>query len=127
MRRPAKQTAGRGQMLINMLADQGGNKGQDLAAKLEGNGAGRGQPVPSPSVGRPEQRGRQENTRTKASLPPTITMHLDRQGPAVTYSEAASRLPRRAAISPSELAECNVHLKTAAREKEKEAARATLE
>ena len=68
-RRPAKWTAGRGQVLVNMLADKGGNKGWELAAKLEGNGAGRGQPIPSPSVGRPEQRGRQEDTHTKASLP----------------------------------------------------------
>ena len=114
-------------MLVNMLTDKGGNKGRELAAKLEGNGAGRGQPIPSPSVGRPAQRGRQEDTHTKASLPPTFTTHLDCQGPAVTYSEAASRLPWRAAISPSELAECNVHLKMAAHEKEKEAAQATLE
>ena len=95
VRRPTKRTAGRGQMLVNMLADKGGNKGQELAAKLKGNGAGRGHSVPSPPVGRPEQRGRQADTCTKASLPPPITMHLDHQGPVVTYSEAASRLPQR--------------------------------
>ena len=127
VRRPAKWTAVRGQVLVNMLADKGGNKGQELAAKLEGNGAGRGQSIPSPPVGRPQQRGRQADTHTKSSLCPPVTMHLNCQGPAVTYSEAASRLARRATISPSELAECDVHLKMAAHEKEKEAARATLE
>ena len=126
-RRPTKQTAGRGQVLVNMLADKGGNRGQELAAKLEGNGAGRGRSIPSPPVGRPEQRGRQVDTHTKASLPPPVTAHLDHQGPAVTYSKAASRPPWRAAISPSKLAECDVHLKMAACKKEKEAARATLE
>ena len=123
MRRPTKWTAGRGQVLVNMLTDKGGNKGQELAAKLKGNSVGRGTvPPPSPPVGRPEQRGRQVDTCTKASLPPPITTHLDCQGTAVTYSEAASRPPWRAAISPSELAQCNVHLKMAAHEKEKEAA-----
>ena len=122
VRRPTKWTAGRGQVLVDMLADKGGNKGQELAAKLKGNGAGRGQSIPSPPVGRPEQRGRQADTCTKASLPPPITMHLDHQGPAVTYCEAASRLPQRATISPSKLAECDLCLKMAAHEKEKEAA-----
>ena len=107
-RRPAKRTVGRGQVLVNMLANKGGNKGQELAAKLKGNGVGRGQSIPSPPVGRPEQRGRQVDTRTKASLPPPITMHLDCQGPAVTYSEATSRLPQRTVASPSDLAQCDV-------------------
>ena len=74
-------------MLVDMLTDKGGNRGWELAAKLKGNSAGRGQSVPSPPMGRPEQRGRQGDTRTKASLPPPITTHLDHQGPAVTYSE----------------------------------------
>ena len=121
-RRPTQRTAGRGQVLVNMLTDKGGNKGQELAAKLEGNSAGRGQSVPSPPMGRPQQRGRQVDTRTKTSLPPPVTMHPNHQGPVVTYSEAASRLAQRATISPSKLAECDVHLKMAAREKEKEAA-----
>ena len=126
-RRPARGSAGRGQVLVNMLADKGGNKGWALAAKLEGTSAGRGKSVPSPPVGRPEQRGRQVDTCTEASLPPPITMHLDCQGPAVTYSKAASRLPQRTVVSSSKLAQCNVWLKMAAHEKEKEAARATLE
>ena len=121
-RRPTRGSAGRGQLLVNMLTDKGGNRGQALAAKLEGTSAGRGQSIPSPPVGRPEQRGRQADTRTKASLPPPITMHLDHQGPAVTYSEAASRPPWRTVVSSSELAECNIQLKMAAHEKEKEAA-----
>ena len=79
-RRPAKWTAGRGQVLVNMLTDKGGNRGQELAAKLKGNGAGRGQSIPSPPVGRPEQRGRQADTRTEASLPPPITTHLGPPG-----------------------------------------------
>ena len=126
-RRPAKRNAGRGQVLADMLTDKGGHKGWKLAAKLEGNGASRGQSVPSPPIGRPQQRGRQADTRTESSLPPPITMHLDCQGPVVTYSEAASRPARRATISPSELAECDVCLKMAACNKEKEAAQATLE
>ena len=108
VRRPTKQTAARGQVLVNMLTDKGGNRGWELAAKLEGNGAGRGQSIPSPPVGRPGQRGRQADTHAKASLPPPITMHLDCQGLAVTYSKAASRLPWRTVVSPSELAECDI-------------------
>ena len=107
-RRPTKRNAGRGQMLANMLADKGGNKGWELVAKLKGNSAGRGQSIPSPPVGRPQQRGRQADTHTKSSLPPPITMHLDCQGPAVTYSEATPRLPWRTVVSSSELAECDV-------------------
>ena len=126
-RRPTKGSAGRGQVLVDMLADKGGNRGRELAAKLERTSAGRGQSIPLPPVGRPEQRGRQANTCTEASLPPPITMHLDCQGPAVTYSKAASRPPQRMVVSSSELAECDVQLKMAAHEKEKEAARATLE
>ena len=49
-------------------------------------------------------------------------MQLDHQGPAVTYSEATSRPPQRAGIPSSELMSGDVHLKLAAREKEKEAA-----
>ena len=80
-RRPARGSAGRGQVLVEMLTDKGGNRDQALAAKLEETSAGRGQSTPLPPVGRPEQRGRQMDTRTKASLPPPITMHLDHQGP----------------------------------------------
>ena len=126
-RRTAKGSAGRGQVLVGMLAEKGGNRGQELAAKLEGTSAGRGQSIPSPPVGRSEQRGRQVDTHTEVSLPPPITMHLDCQHPAVTYSEATSRLPRRTVVSSNELAECDVWIKMAAREKEKEAAQATLE
>ena len=111
----------RGQKLVKMLTEIGGNKGQTLAAKLGGTSAGRGQSIPSPPVGRPEQRGRQVDARTKASLPPPITMHLDHQGPPVTYSDAASRSPRRMVVS-SELPMYDVQLKIAAHEKEKEAA-----
>ena len=124
--RPAKCAAGRGQMLVNMLVDKGGSKGWRLAAKLEGDGGDRGQSVPSSPMGKPEQRG-QADTRAKASLPSPITMHLDCQGPAVTYSEAASRPPRRAVASSSNLPVFDVRIKMAACEKEREAARATLE
>ena len=54
-------------------------------------------------------------------------MHLDRQGPAITYSEATSRPPRRTEAPSSESMLGDVRLKLAAREKEKEAARATLD
>ena len=121
-RRPTKGSAGRGQVLLGMLTDKGRNRGWELAAKLKGNGAGRGQSIPSPQVGRAEQRGRQADTHTEASLPPPITMHLDHQHPAVTYSKAASRPPRRTVISSDKLSECDVCIKMAACEKEKEAA-----
>ena len=54
-----------------------GNGGQMLAAKLGETSVGRGQSAPSPPVRRSEQRGRQVDVHTKASLPPPITMHLD--------------------------------------------------
>ena len=120
-------SGGRGQKLVKMLTELGSERGQTLATKLEGTSAGRGQSIPSPPVGRPEQRGRQADTHTKASLPPPITMHLDCQGPPVTYSKAASRSPQRMVISSSELPVYNMQLKIAACEKEKEAAQATLD
>ena len=54
-------------------------------------------------------------------------MHLGHQGLAITYLEAASRPPRRTEAPSSESTPGDVRLKLAAREKEKEAARATLE
>ena len=126
-KKPARASGGRGQVLVNMLTNKGGDRGQALAAKLGGTSTGRGQSTPSPPRGRPEQRGRQVDACTKASLPPPVTMHLDHQDPPVTYSEAASRPPRRKVVSPSELAVYDVQLKIAARKKEKEAARATLD
>ena len=63
----------------------------------------------------------------EASLPPPITMHLDRQGPPVTYSEATSRLPQRVVASSPELLMYDMWLQMAAHEKEKEAAWATLD
>ena len=112
----------RGQKLAKMLTEIGGNRGQTLAAKLGETSVGRGQSVPSPLVRRSEQRGRQADVHTEASLPPPITMHLYPQGPPVTYSEATSRSPRRMVISSSELPVYNMQLKIAACEKEKEAA-----
>ena len=126
-RRSARESGSRGQTLADMLTDKGGDKGQALAAKLEGASGGRGRSVPSPPVGRPEQKGRQADTRTEANLLPPVTMHLDHQGPSVTYSEATSRPPRRTVISSQELSECDVRFKIAAHEKEKEAAQATLD
>ena len=120
-------SGGRGQKLVKMLTELGGERGQTLATKLEETSAGRGQSVSSPPVGRPEQRGRQVDACTEASLPPPVTMHLDCQGPPVTYSEAASRLPQRTVISSSELPVYDMWLKIAACKKEKEAAQATLD
>ena len=83
------------------LAKWSTSRGQGLARLLAdrgGNSVGRGQSIPSPPVRRSEQ------------------------DPAVTYSEAASRPPWRTIVSPTELAQCNVQLKVAAWEKEKEAA-----
>ena len=126
-RRPSKGGAGRGQLLVGMIAEKCGNRGQELAAKLERTSAGRGQSVPLPPVGRSEQRGRQADTHTEASLLPPITMDLDHQHPAVTYSEAASRPPQRTLVSSDELAQCDIQVKMATHEKEKEAGQATLE
>ena len=102
-RKPVRASGSRGQMLVKMLTEKGSDRGQTLAAKLGGTSAGRGQCAPLPPVRRPEQRGRQVDAHTEASLPPPITMHLDRQGPPVTYSEAASRSPQRTVVSSSEL------------------------
>ena len=106
-KRPAKQSTGRGQGLVGMLADSIGR-------------VGRGQSIPSPPVGRSGQSEERTNTRTKTGPSPAVTMHLDRQGPAVTYSEAASRPPQRTEAPSSEPTPGDVHLKLAAREKEKE-------
>ena len=62
-------SGGRGQKLVEMLVEIGGNRGQTLAVKLRGTSAGRGHSVPSPPVRRPEQRGGQVDTCTEASLP----------------------------------------------------------
>ena len=102
-RKPMRASGGRGQMLVMMLTEKGGDRGQALAMRLGGTSVGRGQSTPLPPVGRPEQRGRHMDTHTKASLPPPITMHLDCQGPPVTYSEATSRSPQRTVTSSSEL------------------------
>ena len=113
-RRPTKQSTGRGQGLASILADSAGR-------------AGRGQSTPSPPVGMSGQGERWTSTRTETGLPPAVTMRLDRQGPAVTYSEATSRPPQRAEIPSSESTSGDVRLKLVAHEREKEAARATLE
>ena len=63
----------------------------------------------------------------RLDFPPAVTMQLDHQGLAVTYSEATSRPPRRTEAPSSESMSGDMRLKLAAREKEKEAARATLE
>ena len=114
VRRPVKQSTGRGQGLAGMLVDSAGR-------------VGRGQSTPSPPVGRSGQGERWTNTHTKTGLPPVVTMQLDHQGPAVTYLEAASRPPQRAEAPSSESMSGDVCLKLAAHEKEKEAAQATLE
>ena len=113
-RRPMRQSTGRGQGLAGMLADSAGR-------------VGRGRSAPSPPVGRSGQGKRWTSTRTKTGPSPVVTMHLDHQGPAVTYSEATSRPPRRTEAPSSESTPGDVRLKLAAREKEKEAARAMLE
>ena len=109
-----KQSTGRGQGLAGMLANSAGR-------------VGRGQSAPSPPVGRSGQGERWASTRTETRLPPAVTMQLDHQGPAVTYSEATSRPPRRAETPSSKSTSGDMCLKLAAHEKEKEAAQATLE
>ena len=114
VRRPTKQSTGKGQGLAGVVAESVRR-------------AGRGQSAPSPPVGRSGQGERQTSTHTETGLSPAVTMQLERQGPMVTYSEATSRPPRRAGIQSSKLMSGDMHLKLAAHEKEKEAARATLE
>ena len=109
-----RQSTGRGQGLAGMLADSAGR-------------VGRGWSAPSPPVGRSGQGERWTSTRTETGLSPAVTMHLDHQGPAITYSEATSRPPRRTEAPSSESMPGDVRLKLAACEKEKEAAWATLE
>ena len=117
-----RASGGRGQMLVQMLTEKGSDRGQVLSTKLGGASVGRGQSAPLPPVGRPEQKGRHADAHTEANLPPPITMHLDHQGPPVTYSKAASKSPWRMVASSSELPMYDVQLKMAACEKEKEAA-----
>ncbi len=112
--KPVRQSTGRGQGLVAMLADS--------ARRV-----GRGRSAPSPPVGRSGPGERRTDTGTETGPSPAVTMHLDRQGPAVTYSEAASRPPRKTDAPSPKLTPGDVRLKLAAREKEKEAARATLE
>ena len=102
-RKPVRASGSRGQVLVKMLTEKGSNRGQALAAKLGGTSVGRGQSTLLPPVGRPEHRGRHADAHTEASLLPPVTMHLDCQGPPVTYSKAASRLPRRMVASSPEL------------------------
>ena len=113
-RRPVRQSTGRGQGLAGMLADSAGR-------------VGRGRSAPSPPVGRSGQGERWTSTHTETGPSLAVTMHLDHQGQAVTYSEATSRPPQRTEAPSSESTPGDVCLKLAAREKEKEAARAMLE
>ena len=84
-----RQSTGRGQGLAAMLADSAGR-------------VGRGRSTPSPPVGRSGQGKRWTNTHTETRPSPAVTMHLDRQGPAITYSEAASRPPWKTEAPSSE-------------------------
>ena len=80
--KPVRQSTGGGQGLVAILVDGAG-------------GVGGGRSAPSPPVGRSGQGGGRTDTGTETGPSPAVTMHLDRQGPAVTYSEAASRPPRK--------------------------------
>ena len=93
---------------MKKLAKTSGGRGQILAKKLMDASVGRGQSIPSPQVRRPEEGRRHADACTSANLPPPITMHLDHQGPPVTYSKAASRPPQRVTTSPDELEMCDV-------------------
>ena len=111
---PMKRSTGRDQGLASLLVDSAGR-------------GGRGRSTPSPPVGRSGQGEGWTSTRTETGLSPAVTMRLDCQGLAVIYSEATSRPPRRTEAPSSESMPGNVRLKLAAREREKEATRATLE
>ena len=70
-------------VLVNMLADKGGNKGWELAAKLKGNGAGRGRAHPLATRREGQNKG-EKTGRTlvpRLVFPQPVTMHLDCQGP----------------------------------------------
>ena len=117
---------GRGQILAKKLTKTGGGRGQILVKKLAEAGIGRGQSFPSSQVKKPEEGRGHTDACTSANLPPPVTMNLDHQGPPVTYSEVASRPPQRVTTSPDELEMCNVRIKVAAHEWEKEATWATF-
>ena len=111
---PVKRSTGRGQGLAGLLADSAGR-------------VGRGRSAPSPPIGRSGQGKTWTSTRTETGLSPAVTMRLDHQGPAITYSEATSRPPWRTEAPSSESMLGDIHLKLAACERENEAAWATLE
>ena len=83
--------------------------------------AGDGVP-PRHLVRRPEQKERQVGACTKASLPPPVTMHLDHQGPPVTYSEATLQITPEEQLSLLNYQCTTCSLRLQAHEKEKEAA-----
>ena len=100
-----------------------GAKGWLACSRASASGAGRGRSIPSPPVGRSEQGERTGKQLYRAqSFSQLSRCNWDRQGPAVTYSEAASRPPQRKVIPSPEFTSGGVRLKLAAREKEKEAA-----
>ena len=88
---------------------------------------GRGQSIPSPPVRRPEEGRRYADVCTGASLPPPFPMHLDHQGPPVTYSEAGLQTTPKGDYFPNELEMCNMQIKITACKKEKEATQVTLD
>ena len=88
---------------------------------------GRGQSIPLSQIKKQEACRGHTNACTSANLPPPITMKLDHQCPPVTYSEVASRPPSRVTTTPDDLEMCNMWIKVAAHEREKEATWATLD
>ena len=107
---------GRGQGLAKKLTKAGGGRGQVLARKLMEVGIGRGQSIPSSQVKKQEECRECTDTHTSANLPLPITMKLDHQGPPVTYSEVASRPPRRVTTTLNDLEMCDMWVKVAAHE-----------
>ena len=60
-----------------------------------------------------------------ADLPPPIVMTLDSQGPPASYTDAASKSPKKSSTEDS-VHLCNVQLRDEQQDKEKVTAQATL-
>ena len=78
-----------------VLIGAGIGRGQVLAQKLMKAGIGKGRSIPSSKAMRPEECRGHADASTSVDIPPPITLRLNHQGPPVSYSEVASRPPRR--------------------------------
>ena len=109
------------------LIGAGVGRGQVLAQKLTKAGVAKGRSIPSSKAMKSEECRGCTDASTSVGTPLPITMRLNHQGPPVSYSEVASRPPWKQNITEDNLWMCDVCIKAVAHEKEKVAARATLD